>query len=172
MFKELRPNAPFYIFDKGENTNLKIGSVLTVGQPVVKPQNNFNNGYQYQQPEYTVDIVVKIGDEKLNFNQLPANSTIADFSLSAANGQKIVISANRDLIKTEIESTMLNSQSILDSIEKHKSTITECEKILKEINPSFAKELEQEKHIKDLEKKISNLEGGIEDIKKLLTSKK
>ena len=169
MFKDLRQNAQFFIFDKGDSTSLKIGSVVAVSPPVIKPQSNFSAGYQLQQPEYIVDVRVKVGEDVMNFNQLPANLALADFSGSGT--QKIVISGNRDLIRTEVESTLANSKAIVESVTKHEATIQECERILKEVNPAFAKEKEQEEQIKGLEKQIAEMKGqlsGIAEIKSML----
>jgi len=171
MFKELRQNSPFFIFQKGEDTNLKTGSVISVSQPQIKPQTNFNPANYYQN-EYYVDVQVKINDEIFNFNKLPSNSAIADFP---SGNQKIVVSSNRDLIRNEIETTMSNSRSVIDSISKHENTIKACEKILQEINPTFAKEKEQEDEIKRLQLKVESMEkklGGIDEIKQILLDSK
>ena len=171
MFKDLRPGSSFFIFEKGEKTNLQTGSVVAVGQPTIKPQANFNTVYPHQ-PEYTVDIRIKVGEEFLNFNQLPANLAIADSQTNT--NQKIVVSESRDLIRAEIETTMANSKAIVESVPKHERIINECEEILQQINPSFAKEKEQKEVIKGLEDKIANLEkqlGGIAEIKNMLMQK-
>lgn len=168
MFKDLRPNTPFFIFDKGDKTSLQQGHVVTVSQPMVKPQTNFNQVYPYQ-PEYVVDVRIKVGESIMNFNQLPANLSIADFPTTG--NQKIVVSANRDLIRTEVESTMANSKTVLESISKHEDIVRECEKILQEINPSFAKDKEQEEEIKNLRQQVASMEEklkGIDDIKSMI----
>ena len=169
MFKDLRPNAPFYVFDKGDDMSLQVGSVASVGQPVVKPQANFNAGYQFQ-PEYIVDVSVKVGDDVLTFKQLPANLDIADFP-SVVNPpsevgdkgrrQSIVVASNRELIRAEIEAVLANSKAVIDSVAKHEDTVARCEGILNGLNPSLAKEREQED-------KIAKLEGSIEELKKLI----
>lgn len=167
MFKDLRPNTPFYVFDKGEPHKLQIGTVMAVSQPTVKPQTNYSAGFQFQ-PEYIVDIRVKVDDSIMNFNQLPANLQIADLP---NGGQKIVVSSNRDLIKTEIETTLANSITVIESISKHENIARECEKILQELNPSFKKEKEQEEEIKSLRSEVSELKdklGGLERIEKML----
>ena len=168
MFKDLRPNAPFYVFDKGDDVGLQVGAVASVSQPVVKPQANFNSGYQFQ-PEYIVDVSIKVGDDVLTFKQLPANLDIADFP--ANGGQRVVVASNRELIRAEIEAVLSNSRAVIDSVDRHKETVGRCEGILNGLNPSFAKEREQEETIKDLQEKIALLEsklGGIDDIKSLL----
>lgn len=169
MFKDLRINSQFFVFDKGEKISLQTGLVMAVSQPMVKPQTNFNSGFQLQ-PEYVVDIRVKVGDSTLSFNQLPANLAIADFPTTG--NQKIVVSSSRDLIRTEIETTMAGSKSILDSISKHENTVQECEKILQDINPSFAREKEKDEEIKSLREQVASMEEklkGIDEIKNMLT---
>lgn len=168
MFKDLRINSPFFIFDKGDKVSLQVGTVVAVSQPTVKPVSNFNPGFQFQ-TEYVVDVRVKAGDSTLNFNQLPANMAIADFP---SNGnQKIVVSSSRDLIRTEIETTMAGSKAILDSVGKHEAAVQECEKILQDINPSFAKEKEKDEEIRNLREQVASMEKklqGIDEIKNML----
>jgi hypothetical protein len=51
--------------------------------------------------------------------------------------------------------------------------IIECEGILKGLNPTYAKEKDQEAEIKELNTKISELEnklGGIDEIKQMISS--
>jgi hypothetical protein len=47
---------------------------------------------------------------------------------------------------------MANSKSILANVEQHKSNIEACEKILKELNPVYAKEQERDEAIDSLTK--------------------
>ena len=169
MFKDLRPNAPFYVFDRGDNVCLQVGSVASVGQPMVKPQANFNAGYQFQ-PEYIVDVSIKVGDDVLTFKQLPANLDIADFP--ANSGQRVVVASNRELIRAEIEAVLANSKAIIDSAPKHERIAGKCEEILDSLNPSLAKEKEQEETIKALQGEVVELRemlgSSMNDIKKML----
>lgn len=170
MFKDLRPNAPFFVLHRGEKPVLETGSIVSVSQPVPKMPTNYNAMYP-QQPEMVVDVRVKVGTNTLTFEKLPANNAIADFS---SNGQSnVVVASNRDMIRTEIETMHTQSKGIIDSLPYHQSVMSECESILKTINPSYAKEKEQENEIKGLNAKISELEkklGGIDDIKQMLSN--
>ena len=51
---------------------------------------------------------------------------------------------------SEVDSMMQESKNIIDSIDKHKATITSCENILKELNPVYAREQERDSAIDSL----------------------
>ena len=55
---------------------------------------------------------------------------------------------------------LTNSKSILANVEQHRSNIAACEKILKELNPVYAKEQERDEAIDSLTKQVN----GIQDI--------
>ena len=170
MFKDLRQNAPLYVLYRGEKPRLETGSILSVGQPVPKMLTNYNALYP-QQPEMVVDVCVKIGSETITFEKLPASSVIADFASTGNATNNIVISSSKDAIRTEVETMLTQSKNIVDSVSYHQGVVQECEEMLKGLNPSFAKDKEQEKTIKDLQDKIAGLESklsGIDDIKALL----
>ena len=70
---------------------------------------------------------------------------------------------------------LAQSRAIVESVHHHESVIVECESILKGLNPTYAKEKDQEAEIKGLNEKISELEkklGGIEEIKQMLLNQK
>jgi len=171
MFKDLRLNTPFYILYRGEKPCLETGMVQSVSQPMPKMPTNYNAMYP-QQPEMVVDIRIKVGDNILTFEKLPANSIIADFS---AASQNMVVSSSRDSLKTEVEVMQAQSRTIVESVSYHEGVVVECDNILKELNPTYAKEKEYESEIKGLSEKIQQLEqklGGIEDIKQMLLNQK
>ena len=167
MFKDLRVNTPFYILYRGEKPRLEIGSVLSVSQPTPKVPTNFNTMYP-QQPEMIVDVRIKAGDNTLTFEKLPAGNNIADF---ADGSQSMVVSSNRDNIRTEIEIMLGQSKSVIESVNYHESVMIECESILKGLNPSYAKEQNQEAEIKELRGQISELQnklGSLDEIKQMI----
>jgi hypothetical protein len=171
MFKDLRINTPFYVLYRGEKPRLEIGSVLSVGQPMPKIPTSYNTMFP-QQPDMVVDVRVKVGDNILTFEKLPASSVIADF---AAASQNMVVSSNRDNIRTEVEIMLGQSKSVIESVNYHESVIVECDNILKELNPSYVKDQNQEAEIKELKAQISELKnqlGGIDEIKQMLLNQK
>lgn len=54
---------------------------------------------------------------------------------------------------------MENSKSILSNVEQHKSNIVACEKILKELNPVYAKEQERDEAIDNISGRMDRIEN-------------
>lgn len=155
MFAGLRQHNPFYILEKGENMSLKIGQVINISNPIPKYSSNLG-------PTTTVDIAVKIGEDTVDFKQLPSNSTIANFGIG-----NIVVSDNCDDMILEVESLLKSSKDIIDSIDYHNNVITKCEEYLQKLNPKLAKEKEQADKINLLEDKIGNIETTLTDMKEM-----
>lgn len=154
MFQGLRTNSLFYVLDKGENPNLRIGQVVSVSNPQTKYP-AFNNGFTPQPMETVVDVKVKLGDEEVDFKQLPANGQIA-------NDKNLVVSDNKDAMSTEVDAMLRQSKTILESVDYHKRVVDSCEGMLQQLNPQIAKEKEQTEKINKLEGKVSGIEGKID----------
>ena len=58
----------------------------------------------------------------------------------------------------EVNAMMENSRSIISNVEQHKSNIQACEKILKELNPAYAKEQERDEAIDNMSNRMSRIE--------------
>ena len=154
MFQGLRTNSLFYVLDKGENPNLRIGQVVSVSNPQTKYP-TFNNGFTPQPMETVVDVKVKLGDEEVDFKQLPANGQIA-------NDKNLVVSDNKDAMSAEVDAMLRQSKAILESVDYNKRVVESCEGMLQQLNPQIAKDKEQTEKINKLEGKVSGLEGKID----------
>lgn len=155
MFSGLRQAGIFYILEKGDEMNLKIGQVVSVSNPQPK-YNQFVNPNTYGvQPEMVVDVKIKVGDETVEFKQLNANASIA-------NSGNVVVSDSREAMSAEIEGMMRNSKHIIESVPYHEKVLLSCDTMLRDLNPNFKKEKEQEE-------KMSALEGEVTGIKETLT---
>lgn len=154
MFQGLRTNSLFYVLDKGENPNLRIGQVVSVSNPQTKYP-AFNNGFTPQPMETVVDVKVKLGDEEVDFKQLPANGQIA-------NDKNLVVSDNKDAMSAEVDAMLRQSKAILESVDYNKRVVESCEGMLQQLNPQIAKEKEQTEKINKLEGKVSGIEGKID----------
>jgi hypothetical protein len=151
MFQSVRPNSPIYVLHKGENARLETGYV--VNQPIPKPK--YQIPHTFGQPqEMIVDLVVKLNDSTFNYNSLPAQSDISD---SYSNGENIVISDSRDAMNAEIMSTKQKSLDIINSIDYHKSLVSQYEKILSDFNPEMAEKQAQQQEIASLKNQISEM---------------
>ncbi len=154
MFQGLRTNSLFYVLDKGENPNLRIGQVVSVSNPQTKYP-TFNNGFTPQPMETVVDVKVKLDDEEVDFKQLPANGQIA-------NDKNLVVSDNKDAMSSEVDAMLRQSKAILESVDYNKRVVESCEGMLQQLNPQIAKEKEQTEKINKLEGKVSGIEGKID----------
>lgn len=154
MFQGLRTNSLFYVLDKGENPNLRIGQVVSVSNPQTKYP-TFNNGFTPQPMETVVDVKVKLGDEEVDFKQLPANGQIA-------NDKNLVVSDNKDAMSAEVDAMLRQSRAILESVDYNKRVVESCEGMLQQLNPQIAKDKEQTEKINKLEGKVSGIEGKID----------
>lgn len=154
MFQGLRTNSLFYVLDKGENPSLRIGQVVSVSNPQTRYP-SFNNGFTPQPMETVVDVKVKLGDEEVDFKQLPANGQIA-------NDKNLVVSDNKDAMSSEVDAMLRQSKAILESVDYHKKVVESCEGMLLQLNPQIAKDKEQTEKINKLEGKVSGIEGKID----------
>lgn len=161
MFSALRSGSPFYILEKNGEPQLKTGSVVSVSQPVPKFANSFVPNQQFT--ETIVDVVVKVGEEEVKFEKLPSNLVIANFGQSG-----VVVSGSKDAMNSEVEGMLHNSRQIIESIPYHEKVLASCDRMLRELNPQFAKEKEQEEKIGMLEQKMSGMEGTLSDIREML----
>ena len=160
MFSALRQGNPFYILEKGDKLALKVGQVESVSLP--KPKyNTYNPSLTFNMNmEMVVDITVKVNEEKLEFKQIPSNLSIANF------GDKgVVISESREAMTAEIDGMLQSSRQILNSTSYHEKVITSCEEMLKQLNPSFAKEQERDDAIETLTTQVNSIQSEFGSIK-------
>ena len=162
MFQANRQGNLFYILEKGEELRLKIGQVVSVSNPQPKYGSQFSVP-AFGQSEMTVDVRVKVDEETLDFKQLSANASIA-------NSGSVVVSDSKEAMSAEVEGLLRTSKAILDSIPYHEKMLGACDNILRDLNPSFKKEKEQEEKIGALEEKMVGIEGTLNDMMSMLSS--
>ena len=162
MFQAVRQGNLFYILEKGDELKLKIGQVVSASNPQPK-YGQFNTPAFGSQPEMTVDVRVKVDEETMDFKQLSANASIA-------NSGNVVVSDSKDAMSAEVEGLLRTSKGILDSIPYHEKMLVSCDAILRDLNPSFKKEKEQEEKIGALEEKMVGIEGTLNDMMSMLSN--
>lgn len=165
MFNGLRQNSLFYILEKNDGITLKTGYVTAVSNPQPKYNSRqFTPTQPFGQTEMVVDVTVKVGDEILEYKQLPANASIANFG---NNG--IVVSESKEAMNAEIEGILRHSQQVIESVPFHEKNIKECEEVIKLLNPQMAKEKEHGEKIDKLEERMGGIEGTLSDMMGMLT---
>lgn len=160
MFQGLRPAAPIYLLYKAE-PRIVIGEVVSVSNPMPQFNSTYQNGV-LMPPKAYVDIKVRIADETVDLQKLPADASIADF------GNGMVVSESRDAIANEINGFKMSSQRALDEMERHKHVVSQCDMMLSELNPQLKKEAEQSAEIENLKQGMAELQGSLADLKGML----
>lgn len=151
MFSALSQGSSVYLLDKTSSPKFIIGEVVGVTQP----KYNFNQA--------TVDLKVKVDDSIQEFNNLPSINNIVTY-----NNGKVVISETKQGIQNEVETILTNSKNILDNIDTYKQNIEDCEQILKQLNPQFAKDKERDDRLSSLEDRFGNVESKLDKIFELV----
>ena len=158
MFQSLRQNSPIYIFHKIDNPYLEIGTISTISLP--KPKYavpaTFNNTQ-----EMCVDIVVKINNNVVNYNNLPATLDIAD---SNSNGDNIVIASSKEAMNAEILSLKQKSIDELNRKEYNENIVRNCDKILADLNPEFAEKQAQKAEIDSLKLQMQEMSKNMQSL--------
>ena len=159
MFQSLRASNQFYILHKDAVPYLEVGSVVSVSMPVPK----FQFPQTFGQPqEMVVDVVVRVKDNNVTFQKLPANAEIADFG----NNGAIVVATSKEAMNAELSSLRQKSIDIINSVNFHKSVIEGCDKTLRDLNPEYAEKQMQQEEINSLRQGMTDMRNEMNDFLK------
>ena len=151
MFSSLNQGSIIYILDKTERPKFKVGEVVSISQPKV----DYNSTGQFGQFQATtVDIKVNVEGNTYEYNSIPSS-----YSVITYNNGKVTLSETKQGLQSEVESILQNSKQIVEKIDTYKQNIVDCESILKQLNPQFAKDKERDERLNSLEERF----GGVED---------
>lgn len=162
MFSALNQGSPIYIIDKTDGLKYKTGEVVGVTQG-----NAFNGAFGTQSfaPNGTVTIKVKVDNNVIDYPEAPRNGSVVSYN----NGATIVCETKQGLI-TELENTLQQTKQILAERPKYEQIVNDCESLLKEINPVFAKDKERDDRINSLDTKVTSMEGKLDKILNVLST--
>jgi hypothetical protein len=156
MFSALNQGSLVYILDKTDGVKFKIGEI--VGTTV---------------PQFAVDgsgmvmkLSIKINGNVAEYNNVPSAATIVSY-----NNGKFIIAETKQSIQSEVESTLHNANYIIEHIEDYKSQITQCEEVLKELNPQYAKDKARDEEFNNIKKEVAGLREDISKILEVVTNK-
>lgn len=151
MFSALNQGSIIYILDKTDRPKFKVGEVVSISQPKV----DYNSTGQFGQYQATtVDIKVNVEGNTYEYNSIPSSYSVVTY-----NNGKITLSETKQGLQSEVESILQNSKQIVERIDTYKQNIVDCESILKQLNPQFAKDKERDERLNNLEERF----GGVED---------
>lgn len=162
MFSGLRQGTALFILDKSEEPKVVTGYVESVSAPhpmykTFNPTVSFGTNMQT-----VVDIIVKIDGDKKEFVGVPSINTIHSY------GDYVLCETKEGMIQ-EVDAMLQNSKSIVDSIDQHKANIQACEKILKQLNPVYAKEQERDEAIESLTEQVNDMKSMLSRLESMLS---
>lgn len=160
MFQSLRASNQFYILHKDAVPYVEIGSVVSVSAPMPKFPLPTNFG---QPQEMVVDVVVRVNDNNVTFQKLPANQEIADFGMNGA----IVVATSKEAMNAELSSLRQKSIDIINSVNFHQSVIEGCDKTLRELNPEYAQKQQQQEEINTLKQNMDEMRNNMSEMMRM-----
>ena len=158
MFSNLSKGSVLYGLEIKDGMKFFTAPIESVSLPYPKYRNNNTFG---QIPETVMDIVCTVNGERRTFQQVPSNSAIADFG-----NDTFVLADGKDSLNGYVNSMLQNSRNIVNSVEKHKSLISQYESVLASLNPGQA----NDNAVKELNTKVNSLESQIAEMLSLLKS--
>lgn len=145
LFKDLKIGYPVYIFHKDGEKRITQGKVTAIS-PSRLPQTP-----SIQTMQLVVDVTIDDGGSSRTY-AIPDNT-----SVTYTNG--LVLSTDRDGVIREVEILKNQCAEELAKIEEYRKSVSECEKILTEWNPSFREKRETEERFSKLETSMSDLKS-------------
>lgn len=162
-FNSLGAGQPFYILQKCDKPELKVGVVKTKSEPKspyqVQQPAIFNGLATMQGQNLVVDMVVSVGNSDIPFSNLPAGAESSTY-----NGGNTFVSCSREATLQAVDGMIQSSKKALEQVDYHKTVLAEGEKMLETLNPRYKEERERDRSIKSLEERQSATDKKLDAI--------
>lgn len=150
MFSALNQGNLVYILDKSEGLQYKVGEITSTTLPQFSSDGS----------GMTIKLNVKTDTGITEYSNIPSTATSVSY-----NSGKIIIAESKQYIQSEVEGILHNANHIIEHISEYQKQIVQCEEILKELNPQYAKDKARDEDITGLKQEVSSIK---EDIAKIL----
>lgn len=163
MFSALSQGSLIHILEKTDGLKYKIGEVIGITQPnqygSMFTPSNFNN------VNSSIKIKVKVDGEIKEYPEVIPSQSVMSY-----NNGSLILSETIQGIQTEIENIHKRDKQILANREYYEKEIVECENIMKDLNPQFAKDKERDDRINGLDTKVTSMESKLDKILNAITN--
>lgn len=139
------------------------GQVGMSGQQIINSIQQGNIGLASQLAQCCCDLRTAVTTG--NYENQIINGSVMTYN----NGATVVCETKQGLI-SELENTLQQTKQILADRPKYEQIVRDCESLLKEINPVFAKDKERDDRINSLDTKVTSMEGKLDKILNVLSS--
>ena len=150
LFKELKQGYPVYILCKGERMRVTTGKAVNISLPYAPAMKGG------QPPEYNPMTMQMVVDVTVEADGVTKTYSIPE-TLSVTYADGIVLATSKDGIIHDVEAMKGQSVEVVNSIDKHKKIIEDCDRILEEWNPQLAETRKQDQRISGLEEKVEGI---------------
>ena len=161
MISALVPGNNLYVLYTKDTPVLKIGEVVSKTEPV-PTYNSFGANYN----DTKFNLVFRIDNEQVEFKNV---SGLASTMNDPSSG--IFISETPEAMITEITNKSTISRKHIDSTPYHKNALIAYDKMLKELNPRYAKEQKMDEDIANLKNRQDAMDDKLDKILKAVMSK-
>lgn len=162
MFSALSQGSLIHILEKTDGLKYKVGEVIGVTQPQL---GNIFSAPSYTAPGSLITIKVKVdGGVKEYPEVVPTQSTMS------YNNGSLIISETVQGVQVAVENIHKHNKQILANKDIYEKEIADCEDIMKELSPQFAKDKERDDRINGLDTKVTSMEGKLDKILNALTN--
>ncbi len=153
MFSAISQNSHVYILDKTDGVKLKIGEVVGTTIPIYATDGS---------NQMIMNLKIRVDGNIVDYNNIPASNNSVTY-----NNGRIIICETKQGLQSEVESTLQHANYVIDHIEDYKTQITDCENVLKELNPQYAKDKARDEEIAGIKYEVAGIK---DDISKILAA--
>lgn len=153
MFSALRRGSQVYVLTKDGIPELIKGVIESTTYPTYNT--NYYNGQ-------TMDINIRTDNDNMEFKNIVPTLSVVDY-------KNIILSETKELLIPEVENMLQNSKSIVENVEYHRNVVQQCEKMLKDLSPKYAKEIQHDEDINNLKSEMGGIKSKIDTIIQMLS---
>lgn len=157
MFSTLRQDSVLYVIDK--NGDMRFSIVHSPKSSAMYPE--YKTAIPMPNAPMFVDIEGDDGGSKVAFTKVPATQSSHEY-----NG--IFITESREAAQAELEAMASKSKAHIDSVKYHEGVMAFCDKTLPLVNPTIAKEKENDNRLQSLESQMINMNTVLSEVSEFI----
>lgn len=150
MFKDLQKGYSVHILDKTDGIKYFCGTVALVGVP------RFENTPSITPPDLSRISYDKVIDLTVEYDGKSKTFVVPETS-NVRSSSSFTLACSPELISNELNAIIKSSTAVIDSVEHHKDLISQCKKILREVDKGYAKDAENTERIERIEQTLQRL---------------
>ncbi len=152
MFANLNQGSLIHVLSLTDGIKYNVGTIENIS---FSNTNAFQLGIQNMNALLT--LKVNLNGKSTTIEGIPSNSNVS-------KNNNFIVTDNKDAMISQVEGLLQVSKDIVDNIGKYKDNIKQCNEVLKQLNPQFAKESNRDEAIADLYNKVGGLDDKLDDI--------